>query len=50
MRSRKYKSLARQIKAYAQRNCLAGVVPDGEIARVHKETLELLEMLGKNLG
>jgi hypothetical protein len=49
MRSRKYKALANQIRDFAQRNCLAGVIPDAELERVHKETEQLLEILGKSL-
>ena len=49
MRLRKNKAFARQIRAFAQRNCLAGVIPDSELERVHKETEELLEILGKSL-
>ena len=45
MRLRKSKAIARQIRAYSQRNCLAGVIPDSEMERVHKETTELMEMM-----
>jgi hypothetical protein len=50
IRSRKNKALARQIRTYAQRNCLAGVIPDAEMERVHRETVELLEKLKAGLG
>ena len=40
---RKNKSIARHMRAYAQRNCLAGVIPDSEMERVQKETGQLLE-------
>jgi hypothetical protein len=43
IKSRKNKSIARHIRSYAQRNCLAGVIPDSEMERVKKETVELLE-------
>lgn len=43
IRSRKNKAIARLIRAFAQRNCLAGVIPASEMERVHKETGELLE-------
>ena len=43
IRSRKNKSITRHIRSYAQRNCLAGVIPDSEMERVQKETVELLE-------
>ena len=49
VRSRKNKALARQIRAFAQRNCLAGVIPDSEMERVHKETKELLDLLTPSL-
>lgn len=45
IKTRKNKAIAHQIRAYAQRNCLAGVIPDSEMERVHKETKELLEMM-----
>jgi hypothetical protein len=45
IRLRKNRAIAHQIKAFAQRNCLAGVIPDSEMERVHKETKELLEMM-----
>jgi hypothetical protein len=47
IRLRKNKALARKIRAFAQRNCLAGVIPDSEMERVRKETKEILEMLEK---
>jgi hypothetical protein len=43
IRSRKNKTIAHHIRSYAQRNCLAGVIPDSEMERVQKETVELLE-------
>jgi hypothetical protein len=43
MRLRKNKAIARHIQTFAKRNCLAGVIPDSEMERVHKETAELLE-------
>jgi hypothetical protein len=43
IRSRKNKAIARHIRNFAQRNCLAGVIPDSELERVRKETVELLE-------
>lgn len=42
---RKNKTIARQIRAFAQRNCLAGVIPNSEMERVHKETVVLLEKM-----
>jgi hypothetical protein len=46
---RKNKALARQIRAFAQRNCLTGVIPDSEMERVHQETKELLDLLTPSL-
>jgi hypothetical protein len=43
--SRKNKAIARHIRSFAQRNCLAGVIPTSELERVHKETEELLEKM-----
>ena len=45
IRSRKNKAIARHIRSFAQRNCLAGVIPSAEMERVHKETVELLNLL-----
>ena len=42
IRIRKNKVIARHIRAFAKRNCLAGVIPASELERVHKETEELL--------
>ena len=50
IRLRKNKALARHIRAFARRNCLAGVIPDAEMERVHKETLELLARLRDDQG
>jgi hypothetical protein len=49
IRSRKNKAIARHIRAFAQRNCLAGVIPSAEMERVHKETVELLNLLTPSL-
>jgi len=49
IRLRKNRALARQIRAFSQRNCLAGVIPDSEMERVHQETEELFKILGKSL-
>lgn len=45
IRLRKNKAIARHIRAFAKRNCLAGVIPDAEMERVHKETVALLEKI-----
>jgi len=45
IRSRKNKAIARHIRNFAQRNCLAGVIPDSELERVRKETEELIEKM-----
>lgn len=50
VRSRKNKGIARQIRAYSQRNCLAGVIPEPEMERVKKETGELIEKMKTELG
>ena len=50
IRLRKNKTIARQIRRFAQRNCLAGVIPDAEMERVHKETAELIERIKTGLG
>jgi hypothetical protein len=50
IRTRKNKPMARQIRRFARRNCLAGVIPDSELERAHKETLELLERMQTDLG
>lgn len=50
IRLRKNKAIARHIRAFAQRNCLAGVIPDKEMERVHRETVELLEKMRTALG
>jgi hypothetical protein len=50
IRTRKNKVIARNIRRFAQRNCLAGVIPDFEMERVHKETEELLERMQADLG
>lgn len=47
--SRKNKAIARHIRNFAQRNCLAGVIPTSELERVHKETEELLDLLTPSL-
>ena len=49
IRSRKNKAIARHIRAFAQKNCLAGVIPKTELERVHKETVELLDLLTPSL-
>ena len=49
IRTRKNKAVARHIRAFAKRNCLAGVIPDSELERVQKETEEILAILGKSL-
>jgi hypothetical protein len=50
IRARKNKAIARHIRRFAERNCLAGVIPDSEMRRVHKETGELLERMQTELG
>ena len=45
IRLRKNKVIARHIRRFAQRNCLAGVIPTSELERMHKETVELLDLL-----
>ena len=45
IRSRKNKAIARHMRAFAQKNCLAGVIPDSEMERVHKETKDLIEKM-----
>ncbi len=50
IRSRKNRAIARHIRGFAQRNCLAGVIPDSELERVHKETIELLERMQTEFG
>lgn len=50
IRTRKNKAIARHIRRFAERNCLAGVIPDSEMKRVHKETEELLERMEAELG
>lgn len=45
IRTRKNKAIARHIRRFAERNCLAGVIPKSELERVHKETEELLDLL-----
>ena len=50
IRTRKNKVIVRNIRRFAQRNCLAGVIPDFEMERVHKETEELLEKMQADLG
>jgi hypothetical protein len=50
IRIRKNKAIARQIRRFARRNCLAGVIPDSELERAHKETVELLEKMELNWG
>lgn len=45
VRLHKNKALARQIRRFAHRNCLAGVIPDPELERAHKETVDLLEKM-----
>jgi hypothetical protein len=50
IRLRKNKAIARQIRRFAERNCLAGVIPDSELQRVHNETLELLTQMKTELG
>ena len=49
IRLRKNKAIARQIRSFSQRNCLAGVIPDSEMERVRKETKELLDLLTPSL-
>ncbi len=50
IRRRKNRSIGRQIRRFAERNCLAGVIPDSELERVYKETGELLERMQTELG
>jgi len=45
IKTRKNKAIARHIRSFAKRNCLAGVIPTSELERVHKETEELLEKM-----
>jgi hypothetical protein len=49
IRTRKNKAIARHIRRFAERNCLAGVIPTSEMERVHKETDELLDLLTPSL-
>jgi hypothetical protein len=49
IRSRKNRAIARHIRRFAQRNCLAGVIPDSEMERVYQETKELLDLLTPSL-
>ena len=49
IRLRKNKAIARQIRDFAHRNCLAGVIPDSEMERVHQETKDLLDLLTPSL-
>ncbi len=50
VRIRKNRAIARHIRGFAQRNCLAGVIPDSELERVHKETGELIALMKTGLG
>ncbi len=50
IRLRKNKAIANKIRRFARRNCLAGVIPDSELERMHKETVELLERMQTTLG
>lgn len=50
IRTRKNKAIARHIRRFAQSNCLAGVIPDSELERVHKETGELIERMQTEFG
>jgi Na+/phosphate symporter len=49
IRTRKNRAIVRHIRRFAERNCLAGVIPDSEMERVDKETKELLELLTPSL-
>jgi hypothetical protein len=49
IRTRKNKAIFRHIRSFAERNCLAGVIPESELERVHKETEELLDLLTPSL-
>ena len=49
IRTRKNRAITRHIRAFAKRNCLAGVIPTSELERVHKETVELLDLLTPSL-
>jgi len=42
IKTRKNKAIARHIRSFAQRNCLAGVIPTSELERVRRETNELI--------
>ncbi len=50
IRTRKNRAIARNIRSFGRRNCLAGVIPDSELERVHKETEELIEKMKTALG
>ena len=50
IRMRKNKSIVRDLRAFAKKNCLAGVIPKSELERVHNETVELLEKLKTAVG
>jgi hypothetical protein len=50
MRMRKNKPIARHIRRFAERNCLAGVIPDSELERLRKETIELIERMRIEFG
>lgn len=50
IKTRKNKAIARNIRSFAERNCLAGVIPDSELERVHKETEELIEKMKTEQG
>lgn len=42
IKTRKNKAIARNIRGFAKRNCLAGVIPITELERVRRETEELI--------
>jgi hypothetical protein len=50
IRTRKNKTIARHMRDFAKRNCLAGVIPASELERVHKETEELIELMKTEQG
>jgi len=50
IKTRKNKAIVRNIRGFAKRNCLAGVIPIPELERVRRETEELIEKMKTDLG
>ena len=50
IKTRKNKAIALNIRGFAKRNCLAGVIPTSELERVRRETKELMELMMTDLG